>query len=69
MGPGSDRLPPATVDFVVKVARIVRPRCPYCGSTKLRGYGCTGDIRYYECLECVYPDGSGDLTRFKAIVK
>lgn len=52
-----------------RVVLIRKVACPYCGAPGPRCYGAYGRVRYYECRRCVFPDGSGQLTRFKGIVE
>lgn len=63
---------PEAVDFAVKVPLVTVTQqkicCPYCGASgggSQRMYGQKSDaVRYYECLRCVLPDGTGDRTRY-----
>lgn len=60
--------PEEAVDYEIKVVEAKKVRCPYCRrDTRQRQYGKTGSVAYYKCLHCVFPDGSGDNTRYKVI--
>jgi len=68
---GPDVIPEEKIDLQTTLVEIKKPQCPYCGrTTRQRCIGAPrgSNVRYYQCGWCVYPDGSGDWTRYKAII-
>ena len=56
------------VEVTVPVVDAKRVKCPYCArqdQQKQYGQSPDGSIGYYRCGVCVYPDRSGDHTKYK----